>query len=275
MYCSTQNSYFSPLEFRKHVQNAAKSSTNKKIDNTPGLKLDKSVRRAELKLTGLLAVYHLSFLLMDVLSPLCADLFPDSEIAKQLAVRRTKTTALMTKSLGKNFREELFNKLRVLGAFFSIIIDEQTDQSSCKQCAFTVTFYDFSQYEVKTRFFDMIETSCGTADHLYSCLKRIVEEKYIPLQNLVGYSLDTTNVMFGSNHSVVALLKKLLPDVVFIKCSCHSASLAVCQACLKLPPSVKDLVRNIGAHFSRSALRRDSFKKFQEFFKTKQGRNKE
>ena len=205
---------------------------------------------------------------MDVLSPLCGDIFPDSEIAKKLAVRRTKATALMTKSLGKNFREGLFNILRVLGAFFSIIIDEQTDQSSAKQCAFTVTFYDFSQYKVKTRFLDMIEMSCGTAAHLYSCLKRVLEEKNIPLQNLVGYSSDTTNVMFGSNHSVVALLKRLLPDVIFIKCSCHNASLAICQACLKLPRSVEDLVRNIGAHFSRSALRRDSFKEFQEFFKT-------
>ena len=105
-------------ESEKHVQNVAKSSTNKKIDDVPGLRLDTWIRRAELKLTCLLVINNLPFVLMDVLSPLCEDIFPDSEIAKQLAVRRTKATALMTKSLRKNFREGLYNTLRGLGSFF-------------------------------------------------------------------------------------------------------------------------------------------------------------
>ena len=49
----------------------------------------------------------------------------------------------------------------------------------------------YSQYKVGTRFLDMIEMSCGTADRLYSSLKRVLEEKNKPLQNLVGYSSDT------------------------------------------------------------------------------------
>ncbi|KAJ8914052.1 hypothetical protein NQ315_017571 [Exocentrus adspersus] len=51
------------------------------------------------------------------------------------------------------------------------------------------------------------------------------------------------------------------PNIVCIRCSCH-------LSCLKLPRSVEDLLRNIGAHFNRSSLRRDKLKEFQCFFNT-------
>ena len=45
--------------------------------------------------------------------------------------------------------------------------------------------------------------------------------KEIPLENIVGFCSDTTNVMMGSNHSVSTLLKDSLPHVIIVKCSCH------------------------------------------------------
>lgn len=93
---------------------------------------------------------------------------------------------LMTKSLGKDFGETLYEKLQKPGCFFSIVVDEHTDQGSAKQCAFTITFYDNVEYKVKTKFFDMIKMPSGTAEQLFNGFKKVVEEKNIPLQNLVG-----------------------------------------------------------------------------------------
>lgn len=67
-------------------------SSNKKIENVSGIKLETATRRAKIKLTGLLATNHLPFLIMDTLTPLCGDLFPDSKIAQQLSVRQMLIT---------------------------------------------------------------------------------------------------------------------------------------------------------------------------------------
>lgn len=92
--------------------------------------------------------------------------------------------------------------------------------------------------------------------------------KKIPIANLVGFSADTCNVMFGNHNSVFALLKRDFPNIVCIKCSCHMIHLAASKACLKLPRSVEDLLRNLGSHFSRSFSRQEKFKEFQVFFQT-------
>lgn len=215
-----------------------------------------------------MATNNLPFSLMDVLTPLCKDIFPDSKIARELALHRTKATHIVKESISKIYCGELYEKLRENGSFFSIIMDETTDNSTTKHCAFTVIYFDHQQYKIICRFFDMVEHCSGTADDLYKCLVKTISEKRIPLTNLVGFSSDTTNCMFGKDQSVAALLKKEFPDIALIKCSCHMIHLCASKACLELPRSVEDLLRNIGAHFHRSAKRTEKFKEFQDFFGT-------
>lgn len=145
-------------------------------------------------------------------------------------------------------------------------MDESTDKATIKQCAFTIIYFCSEQNKVVTKFFDSVEMKEATAIALYEYLKNVLIQKNIPLTNFVGFSSDTTNVMFGQFHSVVALLKKDLPEIVSIKCSCHMIHLSASKACLKLPRSVEDLLRNIGSHFSRSYGRRQKLKEFQIFF---------
>ncbi|CAH0546932.1 unnamed protein product [Brassicogethes aeneus] len=110
--------------------------------------------------------------------------------------------------------------------------------------------------------------SGSSAIDLYNCLKRVISEKNIPFTNLIGFISDSCNVMFGNHNSVYSLLKADAPNIVCIKCSCHLIHLAASKACMILPRSVEDLLRNVGSHFSRSAGRQERFKDFQEFFKT-------
>lgn len=148
-------------------------------------------------------------------------------------------------------------------------MDETTDTSTRKQCAFTIIYFCQTSEKVVTRFFDLIEMNSGGDAHgLYNCLKRVILDKNIPFKNLIGYSSDTTNVMFGEHTSVYALLKSELPNIACIKCSCHLIHLAASKACKVLPRSVEDLIRNVGSHFSRSAGRQERFREFQEFYRT-------
>lgn len=229
--------------------------------------LAQSTKRAEIKLCGLLATNNLPFVLMDILSPLCGNLFSDSKIATNIGVRRTKATAITKNCLGDNFKEDLFSTLMNPGTFFSIIMDETTDRGSVKQCAFTIIYFCQDRQRVVTNFFDLLEMTSGKAENLYQALKETIINKKIPLENLIGFSADTCNVMFGEHNSVFALLRRDLPHIISIKCSCHSIHLAASHACLKLPRSAEDLLRNIGAHFGRSFSRQQKFLEFQQFFK--------
>ncbi|XP_050505697.1 uncharacterized protein LOC126883968 [Diabrotica virgifera virgifera] len=257
------------MRTEKHKENFSAVSSNIKIKDMCVKQTCENnlVKRAELKLCSLLATKDLPFLLMDTVCPLLKDIFPDSKIAQQLTVKRTKATQIVVECLGDNFLKELYEKLRVPGMFFSLIMDETTDISVKKQCAFTAIFFDENSNSLQTTFFDILENTGGTAVELYSTLKDIIFSKGIPISNFVGFSSDTPNVMVGPHNSVFSHLKQEFPDIVCVKCSCHMAHLATSKACLKLPKHIEDLLRNIGSHFNRSACRRAKFREFQEFFK--------
>ncbi|CAH0551089.1 unnamed protein product [Brassicogethes aeneus] len=200
-------------------------------------------------------------------SPLLENLFPDSKIAKNISLKRTKATAMLKQGLGVNFREQLFSKIRKPGNFFSFIVDETTDRGSIKQCCLVIIYFCYNDTKVVTEFFDLFELGSGKAADIYAAVKNSIISKNIPFDNLIGFSADTCNVMFGEYNSVYLLLKKDLPHSVSIKCSCHSIHLASSYACRKLPRSVEDLLRNIGSHFGRSFSRQEKFREFQLFFK--------
>lgn len=81
-------------------------------------------------------------------------------------------------------------------------MDETTDISTKKQCAFTVIYFDKGNTEVVTNFLDIVEVTSLTAKGLYECLRNVIETKNIPFTNLIGFSSDNTNVMFGENNSL-------------------------------------------------------------------------
>lgn len=102
-------------------------------------------------------------------------------------------------------------------------------------------------------FLDTEEVASGTAAGLYDCLKQMLLNKNIPIENMVAFSSDTTNVMVGEYCSVFALLKNNLPHIALVKCSCHMIHhLSSSKVCLKLPRNVEDFLRSVGARFSRS-----------------------
>ncbi|CAG9814615.1 unnamed protein product [Phaedon cochleariae] len=68
-------------------------------------------KKAETKLAGLLATNNLPFSLMDVLTPLCKDIFPDSKIAQELALQRTKATQIVRKSIAVSYKEAFYDTI--------------------------------------------------------------------------------------------------------------------------------------------------------------------
>ena len=188
---------------------------------------------------------------------------------QEMKLGATKCTNIVRQGVGLFHAKELVEILRKKQ--FSIIPDETTDVSTAKQLAMCVMYVDDDLLNPVNRFLDIVEATDTGAKGLYQSMKTSLEEKSIPLSNIIGYSSDTCNVIFGENLSVSTLLKKDIPHVATIKCSCHMIHLCASRACLKLSTILEDLCRNIYAHFSRSSLRQNckriwnSFKRLSEY----------
>ena len=91
---------------------------------------------------------------------------------------------------------------------FSVIIDETTDIAAKKQLAIVVRFYCNQEKRVRSSFFKTIEVTAN-ADHIATAVLGALGKADIPTSNIIGFAADTTNVMFGCNHSVSTLLKEI------------------------------------------------------------------
>ncbi|CAB4034933.1 zinc finger MYM-type 1-like [Paramuricea clavata] len=201
--------------------------------------------------------------LLDLIKARCPKNSQETNCLRKIEIGATKCTNVIRQGIGLHYAQELIDILRRMR--YSIIPDETTDVSSEKQLAVCVMYVDETDLLPVTRFLDIVEVDNSGANGLYQAIRAIFQEKFIPLSNIIGYSSDTCNVMFGENLSVSTLLKKDFPHVTAVKCSCHLIHLCASHACLKLSKSLEDLCRNIYSHFSRSSLRRKDFKQFQEF----------
>ena len=126
-----------------------------------------------------------------------------------------------------------------------------------------VRFYCDRELRVKSRFFKLVEVTTGTADCITAAVLDSFEKRGIPINNIIGYVSDTTNVMFGEHHSVVTNLKEKIPCLFVMKCICHSAHLCASYACEKLPRAIENMVRDIYSYFSHSAKSLNSAKNWQ------------
>jgi len=132
--------------------------------------MTKNVQNTELHMAAFLAEHDLSFNLMDHMSDLLPILCPDSRIAGQFKCKRTKMTCIIKNALAPHFHKMLVEKLK--DSFFSIIIDETTDVSTCKQLAIITRVYN---NETKT-------VQCKSLSWLMEMLKHYLEPLAMPLR---------------------------------------------------------------------------------------------
>lgn len=227
---------------------------------------DHAIKRAEIKICTFLANNNLPFSLSDSFIPFLANTLPDSKIARKIHLGRTKATNIVTRLVGPAFKQDIINIISTPGNFFSIIMDETTDISVKKQCAFCVIYYHPDNEKVETHFLDLFETESGKAEDLSEALLNWLRTNSVPFENFIGFSSDTTNVMAGAHNSVFSHLKKSVKNIVCIKCSCHLIHLVASKACAKLPGTVEDMLRSIAGHFCRSSKRISKLQEFQNYF---------
>lgn len=263
---------FSWQETQIHAASCARPSDNSQQDEGPH-DLRTQINLAKILIICFIADHNLPFLLVDHLTDLCKNMFPDSAIAQGLHMKRTKCTEV-AKKVGCVISEDLVKQLRQNK--FSVIIDESTDVSATKCVTIIVKFYDSEKGKIVTKMLDLIsvygenpQMSGSTGDSLFNMLLETLNSYNVPLNNLVGFAADGASNIMGDYNSLSSRLRQDFPGITIFKCICHSLHLCASVASKELPRHCEDLIRNIYTHFAHSAKRKHMFKHFQSLLDIK------
>ncbi|XP_060858585.1 uncharacterized protein LOC132935958 [Metopolophium dirhodum] len=236
--------------------------------------LNNSVKTAEIKLSALLAEHNVAFSLINHLEPLLKEIFPDSKICKEMKLKRTKATNIITNVIAPVEKEMLSLKLNK--SKFSIMIDESTDVACISTMCTVVRFFDTESKIIVTRFWDLVQVfdvkepetvdKGATSENLFSKCIQSFENHNVDVKNIVGFGSDGCSTMMGSKNSVSSRLKITFPGIFVMKCICHSLHLCCSEACKSLPRRIEDFARNVFNFFSHSSKRQSQYIEFQNFF---------
>lgn len=224
------------------------------------------VKRAEIKLAAVFADHNVSFLLIDHL--VLRDMFDDSIIAQKIQLDRTKCTNIVKNVLAPEILKETIDYLKFTK--FSILIDENTDIGLKKSLCLLVR-YVTATAKVNITLLELIDLDARdcSAKNVYNKFKQCLNEKDIPINNIIGFASDGAAVMVGSENSFKSRLEKDTDVLFTMQCICHSAALIASKACQKLPRTPENLLRNLSTYMSASAKQCAQFVEMQEFFKIK------
>lgn len=207
----------------------------------------KQAKLAEIKICGFLAEHNISFLTVDHLDRVLKDCFPDSIIAKNVSLKRTKATAITTNVIGKYEKENMIATLKKIK--FSILVDESTDISTSKNLCIVVKYYDEINNKVASKFYELLnifkEANTSNAQHLYSLICASFVKMNIDIKNIIGFGSDGCNTMMGAHNSVASRFRDNCPGIVIVKCICHSLHICASEACKRLPRNCEDFARNV------------------------------
>jgi hypothetical protein len=209
---------------------------------------------AELLLALLMAERHLPFLLADHLKGVLPRMFPDSNIAADWRLGRTKATYLITHVLGPEVKALVVELMRA-NPFF-IIVDETTDIKISSQLGIMVKVQDPTRSRGITAMFDLVELGEATGWGLFTAINHSFATEGLNFSNLIGYGADTTNVVSGSGpKSLKTAITRAQPNVFHMPCTCHSAALVASYAAQKLPKFLEELPKDLTAQFKQSHKR--------------------
>lgn len=143
---------------------------------------------------------------------------------------------------------------------YSILIDESTDISVQKYLGCVIIFFDAKVGRIVNSILELGHLETSNAEGITNCFLSLIHKYKLPLENLQGLGVDNAAVMTGINNGLFVRLKQLCPDLILIKCICHSLQLAATSASKELPRNFEFLIRETYDWFSRSSVRQEKYK---------------
>ena len=119
----------------------------------PSNPLESQVRREEVKVTGFITEHNIPLAVADHVGALFKDIFHDSNIAKNYACGKNKTSCILNRAIKPELQKNLINQIKK--DCYSISTDGSNDQGLKKMNPVTVRLFDINQHMVVNQFLEM------------------------------------------------------------------------------------------------------------------------
>lgn len=192
-----------------------------------------------------------------------------------------KCTKLVTRVLGPGFRKQVLHDLG--NGKFSLLIDESTDVStlpmlclvlryvSMKERQVVTTFYRWAVWSVSDEcqtenlLFRLVRLDGKNAEQITAAILAALKEDGLNVENMVGLGTDGANVLTGHRTGVITRLQEHNPELLLVRCVCHSLHKAAEHAFSVLPCHLETIVREVYGYFRLSSSRKDRYANVRNF----------
>lgn len=220
---------------------------------------------AELQIAQFIARHDLPVDTADHLIQLIRTVCPYPSVAQNLECEGADMILIINNVLGKQGCEELMQLLRENK--FSLIVDESSERGMEKHLSMAVKVLCNSS--IIDVFLGLIPMKDVTVNSLHKDVVEFFKKNLIPYKNnMIGIAADGGNALLGGCHSLISLMKEDIPHLFVMKCISHSFSLCASYACLKLPRSLEDFVREVYSYFQFNT-NHINLEEFEAFTSTK------
>nr|CAI5822119.1 unnamed protein product [Callosobruchus analis] len=206
------------MKTHKHTLAAAPSFSGKHLKQATLQGIPKRTYKeasAEVKLAMFVA-NHCAIMSIDHLVSLCKSTFSEAKSASQMRMHRTKCSGIT---------QCCFTK-------YSLFLDESTDISVQQLLGIGINYFDGTK--IVSTFLVLAELKACDAHSIASAIKDTLDAHKLPLNQLVGIATDNASTVIGINNGLFQILKQDVPNLILIKCVCHSLQLAVSHAVTEL-----------------------------------------
>lgn len=212
---------------------------------------------AELKIAAFIAE-HCAVRASDHLGLIVKKLDKTSEVLSDLKLHRTKCMGLIKNVMSPCFLEDLV--VDIGDNYYSLIIDESTSIDTKKMMCLVVRYYSKKKQKIETTFYRLLELEGGDACTLVTAFENQLKIDALKIDKLIGIGIDGANVMAGQFHSFSSLLKNKQPELIVVKCVCHSLHLAAENAFACLPNHLDFIIKQCHSWFAHSTKRQMAYK---------------
>lgn len=191
----------------------------------------------------------------------------DSKILKKMQAKpdyyRKKQKKIIDHVIAPSQKAKLTKILREQE--FSICIDETTDLTNDQSLGIIVRYIDFKRNKICDDLWDIVlcrdsdETQKVDAEHVYRQIIQSFNEAKVPMENVLAFCSDTTNLMMGENNSVASRFQRDFKFIKIKKCDCHIEHLAAMKAIKQFPENIISLLSEVHGYLKDSARRTYNF----------------
>ncbi|XP_031358443.1 zinc finger protein 862-like [Photinus pyralis] len=215
-----------------------------------------AAKQAELKLS-LFVAQHTSVRVVDHLVNTCKKTF-EGQSSTHIKMHRTKCSGIIQNIIAPHFFNDLKNDIG--DSKFSLLLDESTDITVRKYLGMIILYFSERENKLVTTYLDLAVLDNCDADGLLHTIKTTLNKYSLNLQNLIGIGTDNTSVMTGANNGLYVKLKEEVPELLLIRCVCHSLQLAVTHASKEtLPRNIEFIIQETYKWFSKSSSRQCAY----------------